>query len=111
MKTEKKEEQPVKSVTIPTNQIIQQQQQQATTQQPKIIQVLQPQQSQQIGLKTENNQQQIILSMSQAQAMLSQQSKALYTIPTNFILNPHGTFMTATSTGNDIVGNLKFETH
>lgn len=68
-------------------------------QQPQIVTILQqqPQQQQQIKLKTEP-QQQIILSMSQAQAMLQtqQQKNAVYTFPTNLILNANGTFMTST---------------
>jgi len=60
---------------------------------------------QQVAMKNDNSQQ-IILSMSQAQAMLSQ-SKTVYTLPTNFILNQHhGSFITP---NNDLVGNMKFE--
>ncbi|XP_070509228.1 transcription factor Sp3 [Chironomus tepperi] len=69
-----------------------------TSHQPKIVQI------QQMGMKNENSQQ-IILSVSQAQAMLSQ-SKAVYTLPSNFILNQHTSFITP---NNDLVGNMKFE--
>ena len=68
--------------------------------------IQQPQQ--QIKVKNEA-QQQIILSMTQAQAMLqqAQQSKgAVYTFPTNLILNTNGQFMTSTG---EVVGNFKFE--
>ena len=61
-------------------------------------------------IKNEAQPQQIILSMSQAQAMLSQSKPGVYTIPTNFIFNPNGNFVTAAASSNDIVGNIKFET-
>lgn len=67
------------------------------SQQPKLVQV------QQIGMKNDSSQQ-IILSMSQAQAMLSQSK--VYTLPTNFILNQHASFITPS---NDLVGNMKYE--
>jgi hypothetical protein len=60
---------------------------------------------QQVGIKNDNSQQ-IILSMSQAHAMLSQ-SKTVYTLPTNFVLNQHGSFV---NPNNDLVGSMKFET-
>lgn len=75
-------------------------------QQPQILTILQQPQQQ---LKSEpQQQQQIILSMSQAQAMLqTQQSKgAVYTFPTNLILNSSGAFMTNTG---EVVGNFKFD--
>lgn len=70
------------------------------------MQVLQTQQPPQMTIKNEN-QPQIILSMSPQSMLSTQQSKAVYTFPTNFILNPNGTFMAAT---NEVLGNLKFET-
>lgn len=75
-------------------------------QQPQFSIVQQPQQ--QIKVKNEA-QQQIILSMTQAQAMLQQAQQpkgAVYTFPTNLILNTNGQFMTATG---EVVGNFKFE--
>lgn len=69
--------------------------------------IVQPQQ--QIKVKSEPQQQQIILSMSQAQAMLQQAQQpkgAVYTFPTNLILNSNGAFMTATG---EVVGNFKFD--
>lgn len=72
-------------------------------QQQFIIQ--QPQQ--QIKVKNEPQQQQIILSMSQAQTMLQQpqlQKGAVYTFPTNLILNTNGQFVTPTG---EVVG-IKF---
>lgn len=82
--------------------VIQQQQQQ------QILTILQQPQQQQIKLKNEPQQQQIILSMSQAQAMLQaqQQKGAVYTFPTNLILNTNGAFMT---NAGEVVGNFKFE--
>lgn len=72
-----------------------------------IIQQPQQQQQQQLKLKTEPQPQQIILSMSQAQAMLQQQQKgAVYTFPTNLILNANGAFMNANG---ELVGNFKFD--
>lgn len=81
------------------------QQQQQAQQQPKLVQVIQPSQ---MPIKSETQSQQIILSMSQAQAMFSNKS-GIYTFPatTNYILNSNGTFMATSS--NDIA-NLKFET-
>ena len=74
--------------------------------QPQIVTIIQQPSQQQIKAKTE--QQQIILSMSQAQAMLQQhQSKgAVYTFPTNLILNANGAFVTNSG---EVVGNFKFE--
>jgi hypothetical protein len=77
-------------------------------QQPQIVTILQQPQQQQIKLKSEQQPQQIILSMSQAQAMLQQQQQkgAVYTFPTNLILNANGAFMTNTG---EVVGNFKFD--
>jgi hypothetical protein len=74
--------------------------------QPQIVTILQ-QPQQQMKVKSEPSSQQIILSMSQAQAMLqAQQPKgAVYTFPTNLILN-NGAFMTNSG---EVVGNFKFE--
>lgn len=74
--------------------------------QPQIVTIIQQPPQQQIKPKTEP--QQIILSMSQAQAMLQQhQTKsAVYTFPTNLILNANGAFMTNSG---EVVGNFKFE--
>lgn len=75
--------------------------------QPQILTILQNQP--QMKIKNEPQQtQQIILSMSQAQAMIQQANQpkgAVYTFPTNLILN-NGTFMTNTG---EVVGNFKFE--
>lgn len=51
--------------------------------------------------------QQIIISMSQAQAMFQaqQQKNNVYTFPTSLVLN-NGAFMTNTG---EVVGNFKFE--
>ena len=90
-------EEPVKSEPM---QVIQSQPQQILT----ILQ--QPQQ--QVKIKTESSPQQIILSMSQAQAMLQQAQQpkgTVYTFPTNLILN-NGAFMTNSG---EVVGNFKFE--
>lgn len=59
-------------------------------------------------MKAEPQAQQIILSMSQAQAMIQaqQQKGAVYTFPTNLILNSNGSFMT---NAGEVVGNFKFE--
>lgn len=48
--------------------------------------------------------QQIILSVSQPQPLLSQSK--VYTLPSNFILNQHASFITPS---NDLVGNMKYE--
>lgn len=76
--------------------------------QPQILTILQQQPQQQLKVKSESSPQQIILSMSQAQAMLQQAQQpkgAVYTFPTNLILN-NGAFMTNSG---EVVGNFKFE--
>lgn len=79
---------------------------QAQQQQPQILTILQ-QPQQQVKMKAEPQAQQIILSMSQAQAMIQQQQqKAVYTFPTNLILNANGSFMT---NAGEVVGNFKFD--
>ncbi|KAG5681894.1 hypothetical protein PVAND_011300 [Polypedilum vanderplanki] len=93
IKNDKKQEQ-VQSVTLQQQSSSQQQQSQ-----PKVVQLLQ---QPQLTMKTEGQgqtQQLITLSMSQAQSIFSsqQQSKAIYTLPTNFILNSNATFMPATN--------------
>lgn len=77
-------------------------------QQPQILTILQQPQQQQVKVKNEPQPQQIIISMSQAQAMLNaqQQKGAVYTFPTNLILNANGTFMSNTG---EVVSNFKFE--
>jgi hypothetical protein len=81
---------------------------QSVVQQPQQILIV-PTASQQLKMKNENPPQQIILSMSQAQAMLQQQqTKAVYTFPSNLILSDGTTFMTTTNP-NEVVGNFKFD--
>lgn len=79
----------------------------SSQQQPQIVTIIQQSPQQQIKPKNEPQTQQIILSMSQAQAMLQQQQKnAVYTFPTSLILNANGAFMTNSG---EVVGNFKFE--
>lgn len=72
---------------------------------PKLV-LQAPAQTQQLSAinKNENQTQQIFLSLTQQHA----KPGTFYTIPSNFILNSNGTFMTAAA-GSEL-GNLKFET-
>lgn len=78
-----------------------------TLQQPQIVTILQ-QPQQQTKVKADQQSKQIILSMTQAQAMIQaqQQKGSVYTFPTNLILNANGSFMT---NAGEVVGNFKFE--
>lgn len=77
-------------------------------QQSQILTILQQPQQQQVKLKTESQPQQIIISMAQAQSLMNaqQQKGAIYTFPTNLILNSNGSFMTNTG---EVVSNFKFD--
>lgn len=105
MKKDKKvAKKPPETIKIETEapQVQQQQQQQ------QIVTILQqPQQQHQVKLKHESQPQQIILSMSQAQAMIQQAQQpkgAVYTFP--MILNANSAFMTNTG---EVVSNFKFD--
>lgn len=104
-KIEKKPSEPpavAKPATVAQASIQAAQQQQ---QQPQILTILQ---QPQVKTKADPHAQQIILSMSQAQAMIQaqQQKGTVYTFPTNLILNANGSFMT---NAGEVVGNFKFE--
>lgn len=132
-KTEKKTQEAI--VTIPNKvpqpaqptQTIQMSQQQH--QQQQILTFLQqPQQQQQLKMKNDQQPQQIILSMPQAQSMLqAQQNKnflkafnstgnenntgqqqTVYQLPANLVLNSQGGLNFMTSSG-ELMGNFKFD--
>lgn len=134
-KTDKKTQEAIVTIQNPqTNkppqptQTIQISQQQHHQQQQILTFLQQPQQQQQLKMKNEQQPQQIILSMPQAQSMLqAQQNKnflkafnstgnennagqqqTVYQLPANLVLNSQGGLNFMTSSG-ELVGNFKFD--